>query len=302
MRTRAALVPLLAGAALILLPGSGSAQIRASERARISQTVDGTTFTVDYARPRARGRSPLFGKVVHWDEVWTPGANEATTLETSKDITVNGHALAAGKYSVWMVVRQEGPWEVVFDTAAGRFHTHRPKPEASLLRFPATPGVGPELEVLTWSVPAVSSRGATLEMGWGTTRVALEIGVPASMRRTVAADSAAPYLGAFEITWESDPGEEKKGPAAFDIRYEADGTLRVSSRSPWEDDEPIELMLLPHSPGVFVVAIVQDGDIWQTWSDALLEFAFENGGAVVFELRDSEDDELWASGKRRGSN
>ncbi|HEX5817332.1 MAG TPA: DUF2911 domain-containing protein, partial [Gemmatimonadales bacterium] len=62
------------------------AQVRASERAEVKQTVDGTTITVNYARPRLRGRTDVFGTQVPWGEIWTPGANEATTLAVSKDV------------------------------------------------------------------------------------------------------------------------------------------------------------------------------------------------------------------------
>src|SRR5207244_13352769 len=58
---------LLAGLG-ILLPISAHAQVRASEPASISQTVDGTKLTVTYSRPRARTRDSLFGKIVTWGE------------------------------------------------------------------------------------------------------------------------------------------------------------------------------------------------------------------------------------------
>lgn len=61
---------LLGLAALVGAPVPVSAQIRASERAMVSQTIDGTVVAVDYARPRARGRADLFGGVVKWGEVW----------------------------------------------------------------------------------------------------------------------------------------------------------------------------------------------------------------------------------------
>jgi len=103
-----------------------SAQIRASEPALVAQTIDGTKLTVEYSRPRARTRDSLFGRVVTWGEVWTPGANMATTLEVSKDVKVNGVALAKGKYSVWLVVRASGPWTAVFDPRSKLFHTQHP--------------------------------------------------------------------------------------------------------------------------------------------------------------------------------
>ena len=71
-----------------------SAQVRASEPALVAQTIDGTRLTVEYSRPRARTRDSLFGRVVTWGEVWTPGANLATTLEVGKDVKINGQPLA----------------------------------------------------------------------------------------------------------------------------------------------------------------------------------------------------------------
>jgi hypothetical protein len=91
----------------LLVPWPAFGQIRASEVGSMSQIIDGTKISMEYSRPRARGRDPLFGgRVVHWNEVWTPGANWATTLEASKDVTLNGQRVPKGKYSVWLVVRQ----------------------------------------------------------------------------------------------------------------------------------------------------------------------------------------------------
>ena len=68
----------------------------------MTQIIDGTKISMEYSRPRARGRNPLFGnpRVVRWNEVWTPGANWATTFEINKPITLAGRAVAKGKYSV----------------------------------------------------------------------------------------------------------------------------------------------------------------------------------------------------------
>ena len=100
MINRSRVLLLTAGVLSVLVPGA-EAQIRASERATVSQTVDGTVITVDFARPRRRGRAQVFGEEVKWEEIWTPGANMATTLELSKPVQINGHPVAKGKYSVW---------------------------------------------------------------------------------------------------------------------------------------------------------------------------------------------------------
>src|SRR5471032_2175078 len=92
---------LLAGGLLIvgLAQQPGSA-IKPSQYGSVTQQVADTTITVEYDRPVARGRD-LFGALVPYDRVWCPGANDCTTLTVSTAITIEGHALAAGTYTLW---------------------------------------------------------------------------------------------------------------------------------------------------------------------------------------------------------
>src|SRR6185369_7549939 len=84
------------------LPAAVHAQLRASALASVSQMLDGTTITVAYSRPRARGRTleRVFSGNGEWGKPWTPGANMATTLDVTRDVSLNGHAVAKGTYSV----------------------------------------------------------------------------------------------------------------------------------------------------------------------------------------------------------
>jgi hypothetical protein len=73
-------------AAVGLLPEVAGAQILASEAATVSQTIDGPALTIDYSRPSLRGRDvhvDLFGDQIPWGQAWTPGANTATTIEST---------------------------------------------------------------------------------------------------------------------------------------------------------------------------------------------------------------------------
>ena len=74
--------------------------IKPSQHGSVTQLVATTTITVDYNRPVARGRE-LFGALVPYDRVWCPGADDCTTLTVSTDVTIEGHALPAGTYSLW---------------------------------------------------------------------------------------------------------------------------------------------------------------------------------------------------------
>src|SRR5690606_31430555 len=106
-----------------------------SQRATISQMLGSTKVALDYSRPLMRDRSDVFGKVVHWGELWTPGANEATVLELSHEVKLNGHEVPAGRWSMWIIPSQVGPWELVLDPRDSLFHTERPELTDEQVRF-----------------------------------------------------------------------------------------------------------------------------------------------------------------------
>ena len=100
--------------------GVVSLSVRDTLRASIGQA----TFTVDYGRPLARGRT-LLGDVIPYDYVWRTGANAATQFTTSANIMLGTIALAPGTYTLWtaphtgrvmlIVNRQTGQWGTEHD-------------------------------------------------------------------------------------------------------------------------------------------------------------------------------------------
>jgi len=284
-----------------------SAQVKASEPAAVSQTVDGTRLALEYSRPRARGRDSLFGKVVHWGEVWTPGANWATTIETSKDVRVNGHALPRGKYSIWMIVRP-GDWTVVFDTLHHRFHFPYPDsmPSPGQVRFDITPGHGPFTEALTWSFTDVRLSGATLAMQWGTTRVALEIEVEPSYRVAVSPAKAGPLAGTYTFAWAPPPRDSAAPPDSasqgsaktfqFTLALRGDSLIGRWDPEPWP--QAGEVILLPIQDNWFITGFLEKGELWEISKDFVFEFDVQQGRARGFEVR-GEKDNVMATGKRQ---
>ena len=82
-------VPLLLATACGGLPDGSD---RGSQPAEIAQRMGSTELRVVYGRPMARGRV-LFGELVPYDSIWNPGANEATRIEISEDIRIEGEPL-----------------------------------------------------------------------------------------------------------------------------------------------------------------------------------------------------------------
>ena len=184
---------------------TSNAQIAASEFSTVSQTVDGTVISIEYSRPSRRGRDPLFGGVMAYGQVITPGANMATTIEFNRDVTIDGNAVPAGKYSVWISF-EEGQWEFALDETWQRFHGPHPVLDDAEFHFPVTPREVPlEMETLTFHFPTVRPDGTTLRLHWGTTAVDMNIEVESTPLVNVTADEAGRYVGKYRVEVQEKP-------------------------------------------------------------------------------------------------
>jgi hypothetical protein len=278
LASRVLFIASLVTAEALLAPRAG-AQIRASERGSVSQTVDGTVITVDYGRAQARGRDSLFGKVVTRDEVWTPGANQATTFEASRDVTVGGKPLPAGKYSLWMVSDPNAEWVLYFHKNARLFHIQHPKPADMALAVPVPhTSTGEHVEVLTFDFPKVTTTGTQLRLRWGTTTVPLEIGVsPSAPQVVMTAEQLAPYIGTYGVTFVGPRGRSPEMKLAI---INAKGALRGIMDSP---GETTEMEYIPTStPHRFMLAFMKDGKIFDVEEVAPVDFKVVDGRAVSF--------------------
>jgi hypothetical protein len=147
-----------------------------SQQAALSQLIANTQITITYSRPVARGRA-LFGALVPYDKVWHPGADKATAMAVTRDISVNDHGLRAGKYSLWTIPRADR-WTFIFSNAADTYHEPYPGEDKDALRFDVAPEKGPYMETLAYYFPVVDGKNAVLRLHWGEVMVPLKIQVP----------------------------------------------------------------------------------------------------------------------------
>ncbi len=286
------------GAAVVGLSSTVNGQIRASAHGVAAQTVDGTTITIEYFRPQVRDRDPIFGGAVHWGEVWTPGANWATTVEVDKGIELNGNTVPAGKYSLWMIV-QPDVWTVVLDPTSRLFHTNRPDSSDAQIRFTVVPEERPHQEILTFSFPEVSATGGTIALHWATTYVPLSFTVETSREITFAADKSAPYIGSYAWTWTSPDPNAVPPPAAFDVFYEDGHLIATLDPAPFEALE--RMILIDVADDWFIIGSTKDGKLFDMITDVTLEFAVESGSAGSLELRGPTDNVMATAIRKDGS-
>ena len=169
------LIALSTLAAALLQAQPVSAQPQASQHGAVSQIVNTTTITLEYDRPVLRGRS-VFGDILDYEAVWTPGANRATWIEVSAPVTVQGESLPAGRYGIWTLPHENEDWEWIFVREWDAHHSFFPM-ESEALRVRAAPEESAHMEVLAFYFPVVGPYETTLRFHWGEIVVPLLIGV-----------------------------------------------------------------------------------------------------------------------------
>ena len=167
---------------------------RLSQHQVIMQTVGLTDVTIDYSRPVAKGRA-IFGALVPYDQVWRTGANEATQITFSEDVTINGQALPKGVYSLHTIPGKDS-WTLAFNKVAKQWGSFTYKAEEDALRVTAKPEKGPFAELFTITFPDVTSDSARVAMRWADVMVLFTIGTNTTSQvmtsATAAVAAAAP--------------------------------------------------------------------------------------------------------------
>lgn len=281
--------------AILALPESANGQVRMSPRGAVSQTLDGTKIDIDYGRPALRDREGMFGGQVYWDHVWTPGADEATTLTINKDIKIDGVNVPAGKYSMWFVVNP-GDWEVLLNPEWDLFHVPEPERTGDEISFWVTPDSMATLtETLTFDFPTHRNDGAELRFRWETYEVIMDVEVESRLKEDLTQAEVAPYLGTWPVEvlvtdWST---EAYNYDMALEWREE-----RFQIGFKWSDKEDANyqwwtLLALPQVEGIFYPGFYNDDGRLLATAEFYVEFILDGDGAPEgFEIR-TPDDELW---------
>ncbi len=142
----------------------------ASPRDTARGTVGGVRVLVDYSRPSKRGRTIFAANgLVPYGRVWRTGANAATTLVTSGDLTVGTTRVPAGTYTLYTVPAADG-WQLVINRQTGQWGTEYDQ-SRDLARVP--------MRVTALSAPAeqftIAVAPAELTMRWDTVQASVPL-------------------------------------------------------------------------------------------------------------------------------
>ena len=324
---------------LLLLPGAASAQA-ASELAHFTQIVSGTEIEITFSRPSLRGREVIFGRQIPWGEVWTPGANMATTIRFSKDVVLSGTPVPAGHYSVWLRVMETEPWRLALHADTVLPHSAHPPIAEAVLHVGVERSRTEDLqESLEWDIDRIRIDGAELVMHWGHDRVMVPLEVEPGIPLATPAEEALPLLG--DWVYDDSPslptaeqverftGGNSEDPTAryfavllseprprpIRIEYDEESELvhfvdRLTEAGEAafysaDGEEPVVVYgqaLLPRGSGAFAVAGTFGGEVSAVDPRfaPIVEFEFDEDGRAVSFTMRDSDDEIAGTGVRAG--
>ncbi len=181
----------------------------ASTSAKIIQTVGLTDIEIHYSRPSARGRK-IFGTegVVPFDALWRTGANAATKITFTDDITISGKQIKAGSYAI-LTKPGTSAWNIYFyPYESGNWTSYVEKKPTVTVTSNSKKVLDP-IETFTISIDNIIMENADLVFAWENTKVVLPMGVEvhkktmASIEKTLAGPTTFDYFRAALYLHES---------------------------------------------------------------------------------------------------
>ena len=172
---------------------------RPSPKASLMQNVGTTEITINYNRPGVKNRQ-IWGALVPYDAVWRTGANEATTIQFSEDVLINGEKLPKGLYSLHTIPGREN-WTIIFNSVASQWGSYSYDKAKDTLRVTAKPERAEFREWMGFTIPEMSTDTAKIVLRWADTAVPFTVDTQSTARALVAADKA--ITGAADQRWQT---------------------------------------------------------------------------------------------------
>jgi hypothetical protein len=142
-----------------------------SPHVRTEWAIDGANISIEYGRPALKGRVP--GKDIdpYEGREWRTGADEQTTLVTSKALKFGTLAVPAGTYGIH-TIPVKGQWQLIVSKRPKGWGIPYPAGQ-DLGRVPMMMSKPPSTaERVTFSIDDTPA-GGTLHIDWGTTRASI---------------------------------------------------------------------------------------------------------------------------------
>jgi hypothetical protein len=205
----------------------------ASPGQRIEQDFGLGTISVKYYRPNTKGRK-IFGVTEPYGVVWRTGANNATVITLTDTVSIEGHELLPGAYSLFSIPGAD-EWTIIFNKTTEQWGAYAYDEKQDVLRFKVKPVQLPaRVETLTIQFADVHQDDCVLQVLWENTGINLRLKtntdrrIMANIQDAMKGEKKPYYMAAI---WYYNHGQDinqalawmqeanKAQPQAFNIKY-----------------------------------------------------------------------------------
>jgi hypothetical protein len=198
---------LLLAASFILFSAASRAQItpQPSTSQTLTQGFGLGTITLTYSRPNAKGRK-IFGYVEPYDKVWRTGANWATTINFSDDVSIEGNKVPAGEYALFSIPGAS-QWTIILSKKVKQWGAYTYNQGDDFLRFNVKPVTSQQpVETFALEFENMYPTSGELHLLWETTALTIHMTCDIDAKVMARIDSAMktdkkPYYDAVIYYW-----------------------------------------------------------------------------------------------------
>ena len=195
---------------------------RLSPAASVSYTIGYTKVDVTYGAPAVKERV-IWGGLVPYEKVWRGGANEATTIEFSTDVNIEGQNLKAGKYSLFFIPG-ETEWTCIFNKKLDQWGAYEYSEDDDVLRFTVQPKMNEGMqERLTYSIHDMKMDMGYVKLSWEKMRLYMRF-------KTDVMEEA---MGKFMDALDAAPEEKKWAVYAQGAQFLLDADSNLDQALDW---------------------------------------------------------------------
>jgi len=224
---------LIAGSATTITNAQGLKMPQPSSSQSITQEFGLGKITLTYSRPNTKGRK-IFGALEPYGAVWRTGANSATVITFTDEVTIEGNKVPAGEYALFSIPDAK-EWTIILNKATKQWGAYEYKQADDFLRFKVKPAKTSALtETFTMQFANVTASTAELVLAWENTSLTLHLKTDVETRVMANIDEAMkgekkPYFAAAQYYYENNKDinkalewineADKAAPKAYYVKY-----------------------------------------------------------------------------------
>ncbi len=181
---------------------------------RVTQAFGMGSIELIYSRPNINGRSLLKdgSDLAPLNKLWRTGANAATRLKFTDNVTIGGKKLDTGSYVLYTIPGKDN-WEVILNKGLGNWGTDGYKEAEDVVRFKVKADkASSNTETFTMQFSNIAAETCDLNIVWGATSIRIPVStnikdrLRAQVEKALNAEKVAPnsYYPAANFYYEMD--------------------------------------------------------------------------------------------------